>query len=107
MGNPILQGWDTLVLVAPILALLAIMFFGLDVRCASARRKPGIGRTFCEVDGNGCTDPDGKPWHGAPVRRVQARLIPVGGAGWGVEGNLAGALRRRATLIRDYVIEKQ
>ena len=109
-----------MLLVLPIGALLAMMLFGLDERLASPKRKPGAGRTFCEVDGSGCSDPDGKCWLGAAIRPVairpikaqlipvpiKAQLIPVGGPGWGVAANEAGPASGGTTVICGYVVEK-
>src|SRR3974390_3195530 len=76
IGGSMLPGWDTFVLAVPILGVFAMMIFGLDERCASPKRGRGSRRMFCQVGVGGPTDPDGRPWKKAAIRRVEAQLIP-------------------------------
>jgi len=77
----LLTGWDTAILMVPFLGLLAFWMFGLDERVAAPRvRSPG--RSFCQAEGNGKphgTDPDGKPWRGAPEPTLTAPSPSRGG----------------------------
>jgi hypothetical protein len=81
-GSPVLPGWDTVMLAVPILALLAMVMFGLDELCASPRKREGKSRSFCGVDGRGravLSDPDGRPWRKKRVVTIEAKLFAVDG----------------------------
>ena len=71
MGDILLPGLDTLLLVVPILAILAVWMFGLDERIAKPGHTPKTRRSFCGLDPNGSpsfSDPDGKQWRpGLPL----------------------------------------
>lgn len=73
MENVLLPSQDTLLLVVPILAILAVWMFGLDERIAKPGHTSKTRRSFCTVDGHGSSslsDPDGKPWRQGLPRRV-------------------------------------
>ena len=71
VGDILLPGLDTLLLVVPILAILAVWIFGLDERIAKPGHTPKTRRSFCALDRDGASslsDPDGKPWRqGLPL----------------------------------------
>jgi hypothetical protein len=109
-GNPVLPSLDTFILAAPILALLAMMMFGLDERSATSRRGRGTRRFFCEVGVNdtpSLSDPDGRPWRKKRIRRVEATLIEVGGPGWDGSWSDKQAAPANSPIICGYVIEKE
>lgn len=109
-GNPVLPGWDTVILVVPILALLAMMMFKLDERCASPRRSQGARRPFCEVGGShppAFSDPDGRLWRKQGIRHVEATLIAVGGPGWDESWSHQQAPPAVQPVIRGYVVENE
>jgi hypothetical protein len=64
VGDFLLPGLDTFLLVVPILAVLAVWMFGLDERIAKPGRTPKPRRSFCGLAADGSSrfsDPDGKP----------------------------------------------
>jgi hypothetical protein len=71
------SGWDTMVLMIPFLAVMALGMFRLDERLAVPKdsRKPR--RAFCGVDPDGrpfLSDPDGRPCLKTPVRQIEASV---------------------------------
>jgi hypothetical protein len=67
-----ISGWDTAIIMAPLIGLLAFWMFGLDERVTRSKTR-GARRRFCKPDISGgelaCSDPDGKPW------RIRQRKI--------------------------------
>lgn len=75
MGDILLPGLDTLLLVVPILAVLAVWMFGLDERIAKPGRSTKTRQSFCALDPNGSSslsDPDGKPWRPGRRGRIES-----------------------------------
>ena len=60
-----LSGWDTLIVMAPLVGLMALGMFGVDGKMASPQSDRKHPRTFCTTNQGGqssLTDPDGRPW---------------------------------------------
>jgi hypothetical protein len=58
----LLTGWDTAILIVPVIGFLAFWMFGLDERVAAPRER-STRRRFCVADGSGPSgfcDPDGR-----------------------------------------------
>ena len=76
-GSGLIPGWDTLVLMIPFFAVMAMGMFRVDERLAAPKdsRKPR--RAFCGLDRNGqpfLSDPDGRAWRENPARQIEASL---------------------------------
>ena len=81
MGSAdLVSGWDTTILMVPFLGILVIYMFHLDERFAAPKAPLKSRRFFCGVDPKGrpyLSDPDGQPWRGQGVRKIEARLEPA------------------------------
>jgi hypothetical protein len=76
-GSGLISGWDTLFLMIPFFAIMAMGMFRVDERLAAPKdpRKPC--RAFCGMDRNGqpfLSDPDGRPWRKCPAHQIEATL---------------------------------
>jgi hypothetical protein len=72
-----LPSWDTLVLTAPFLAILAMGVLGLDENFFVPKQGPRGRRSFCGVDRKGraiLSDPDGRPWRKDVIGQIEAKL---------------------------------
>ena len=72
-----MPSWDTLVLMVPFLAFLAMGMLGLDERFASPKQDRRRRRSFCGIDRKGrhiLSDPDGKPLRNDVIGQIEAKL---------------------------------
>ncbi len=106
MGNSALQGWDAFVLTVPFLGFLGMVMFGLDERWAAPKRKRRHPRLFCQADGAGFTDPDGRPCRKPTFIPFKSELIPTGGPGWDRSEAKVQHSSAATMVIDGYVIGK-
>jgi hypothetical protein len=74
-----LSEWDTVVLMLPFLAVMALGMFRLDERIASSKPSQKVRRAFCGIEADGgflLSDPDGRPCSSKPrTTREKAAVI--------------------------------
>ncbi|MGO8759628.1 MAG: hypothetical protein ACLQG3_16035 [Terracidiphilus sp.] len=59
------SGWETILLAAPLVGMVLVGVFRLDVIAAAPQRQAASRRPLSGTDENGhilFTDPDGRPW---------------------------------------------
>ena len=62
------SGWETFLLAAPLVGMILVGIFRLDVIVASSRQGGNPSRPPSGIDEKGrllLADPDGRPWHDA------------------------------------------
>jgi hypothetical protein len=98
-----LSDWDTVLLMVPFLAAMALGMFGLDEKfVATAKQHPSTRRSFCGIapDGRFCLrDPDGKPSADEPSDRSVKTLGTVTAAGGMRARPMRASLLRRGVQI--------
>lgn len=82
MHTAFLSSWDTLIVMAPIVGLMALGMFGLDGMMVAPRSERKHPREFCGATQNGrqeLSDPDGRAWTASPrhMRRSRAGVRAV------------------------------
>lgn len=78
-----LSNWDTLVLMLPVLALMALGMFGIDERITSPKSSIPQRHKFCGLNPDGepfFSDPDGRPLTHPADRKypvtIDGKIIP-------------------------------
>jgi hypothetical protein len=76
-GSGLISGWDTVVLMIPLFAIMAMGMFRVDERLVAPKDPGKPRRAFCGLDRNGqpvLSDPDGRAWRECPAQQIEASL---------------------------------